>query len=574
MQSSRSLQGKIRSIDGKGYGAYQSLKGEYAYPEFELFVSHVPRDPYAPPHTGMYRIRVTHEYLGIPQELIEGKTAQVACRDFLARRFCEAARRIAGGRRGTGHSGVITMDTPAQAILDRSSMVLTGDGTGDGVEARLFVGLPANGRRINAGIASKMLFEELPAIVKDSFGALDIDALRKHIEAAEDAEYLRGKLDELDLVAFVADGSILPRKSGTSDRPMDKEDAIPFSSPESLRVAVDLPHVGPVTGLGIPRGVTLIVGGGYHGKSTLLHAIERGIYNHIPGDGRELCATKPDAVKVRAYSGRSVSSVDISAFIDNLPFGKDTTDFSSPNASGSTSQAASIAEALEAGARVLLMDEDTCAANFMVRDLKMQQLVKKEDEPITTYIDSVRQLYEEEGVSSILVLGGVGDYFEVADTVIQMVRYEPRDVTAEAKNIVEESPAKRRQEHRGYASPGRRRLVHTKSIDPRNKYGKKSVRAVEASRIHFGSTTIDLSDVEQLVERSQFNAVAQAIVSLGGADDEAVPIGELVGRCMQVVADNGLDGLSGRISGNLAQFRSIDLACALNRMRNLTIEQC
>jgi predicted ABC-class ATPase len=569
MQSSQSLQRKIRSIDGKGYGSYRSLNGEYAYPDFELLITHVPKDPYAPPDTGMYKVRVSRRYLRIPGDFLQSKTAQVACRDFLARRFCEAARQLSGGRRGTGHSGLITMAIPAQAILDRTSVVFR-DG---GVEARFFMGLPADGRRINAGVARKMLFDELPAIVKECFGTVDVDLLQAQINAAEDAEYLRGRLDELGLVTFIADGSILPRKSGISDMPMDEKDAIMLRSPESLRISIELPHAGRISGLGIPGGVTLIVGGGYHGKSTLLHTIERGIYNHIPGDGRELCVTNPDAVKIRAYSGRSVSSVDISGFIDNLPFGQDTTNFSTPNASGSTSQAASIAEALEAGARVLLMDEDTCAANFMVRDLKMQELVKKEDEPITTYIDCVRQLYDKEGVSSILVLGGVGDYFEVADTVIQMIRYEPHDVTAEAKNVVEKSPAKRKHEHRGYTGGRRRRLVHTVSIDPRNKYGKRSVRAVEAARIHFGSTTIDLADVEQLVEPSQSNAIAHAIVYLGDSDPQAVPIEELMAVCMKTIEEKGLDGLSRRVLGNLAQFRGIDLACALNRVRNLKIEQ-
>ncbi len=330
---------------------------------------------------------------------------------------------------------------------------------------------------------------------------------------------------------------------------------------------------GTVTGLGIPRGVTLIVSGGYHGKSTLLHAIESGIYSHVPGDGRELCVADPRAVKVRAYSGRWVASVDISGFIDNLPFQRDTTRFSTPNASGSTSQAASIVEALEMDGRVLLMDEDTCASNFMIRDRKMQELVGKADEPITPYIERVRRLYEQSGVSSVIVLGGVGDYFEVADTVIQMIKYQPLDVTAAAKRIVQESAEKRRQEHQDTPRPEGIRILQTDSIDPLNQYGKRSVYATEIYRVHFGATTIDLTDVEQIIELSQTKAIAQAIEYLGKTNSGEMPIKELIDRCLQVVKEKGLDGLSPRISGHFAQFRDIELACALNRLRPAKIAQ-
>jgi len=569
MQSSQVLRERLQIIDGKDYGAYQSLRGEYAYADFELFITQIPKDPYAPPHTGIYRIRVSHSYLSIPTHLFDTKIAGIAYRDFLARMFSAAARRISDRRRGTGYSGLITLDTPAQAILDRSAVVLTTDG----VEIRFFMGLPARGRKINARVADTMLFEELQAIVQKAFGALSADSVRRHIEAAEDAECLRAKLEELGLVAFIADGSILPRKSGTSDEPMDKKDAVAFRSPQSLRVSVELPNVGTITGLGIPRGVTLIVGGGYHGKSTLLHAIEKGIYNHIPKDGRELCVADSRSVKIRAYSGRSVASVDISGFIDNLPFARDTTRFSTQNASGSTSQAASIVEALEIDARVLLMDEDTCAANFMIRDRKMQDLVKKDDEPIIPFIDRVRWLYEEKGVSTVMVFGGAGDYFEVADTVIHMIRYEPHDVTAAAKKIAGESPSKRRQEHEKSPNPAGARFVHSEFIDPFNEYGKKSVYATEMNRIHFGTTTIDMTDVEQIAELSQTKAIAQAILFLRNLDAEPVPLKELIARCIEVMEEKGLDGLSKTISGHLAQFRDIEIACALNRLRTLQIEQ-
>lgn len=569
MQSPEILRTKLGSIDGRDYGAYQSLKGEYAYPDFELLITQIPKDPYAPPHTGIYRIRVDHSYLGIQPSVFSSPTAGVAYRDLLARRFSEQAGSISRQRRGTGYSGVITLDTPAQAILDRSAVVFTPDG----VEVRFFIGLPAKGRRINGSLAQTMIFQELPAIVHQALHALAPGEVEGHIHAAEDSEQLRDKLKGLGLVAFIADGSILPRRSGTSDKPLPADETVVFRCPESLRVSVELSHAGTVTGLGIPRGVTLIVGGGYHGKSTLLHAIESGIYNHIPGDGRELCVADPRTVKVRAYSGRWVASVDISSFIENLPFKRDTKRFSTANASGSTSQAASIVEALEMDARVLLMDEDTCASNFMIRDRKMQELVGREDEPITPYIERVRQLYEQIGVSSILVLGGVGDYFEVADTVIQMLRYEPFDVTGAAKRIALDSPEKRRREHPDNPKPAGARFLESDSVDTLNQYGKRSVFAAEPYRIHIGATTIDLTDVEQIVELSQTKAIAQAIEYVGKIGDGTVSIKEVIDHCLRTVEEKGLDGLSPKISGHFVRFRDIELACALNRLRTVRIIQ-
>ena len=178
---------------------------------------------------------------------------------------------------------------------------------------------------------------------------------------------------------------LLPRRSGVDDRPLEGGGVVPFRSPESLRVVLQAPNAGSVPGMGVPVGVTLVVGGGFHGKSTLLRALEAGVYNHRPGDGRERVVSDPDTVKVRAEDGRAVAGVDISAFIDGLPLGQDTHHFTTPNASGSTSQAATIVEALESGAHALLVDEDTSATNFMLRDRRMQSLVPKDAEPITPF---------------------------------------------------------------------------------------------------------------------------------------------------------------------------------------------
>jgi len=466
---------------------------------------------------------------------------------------------------------LITIDQPGQAILDRNSVVITDEI----IEVRCFLGLPANGRNINAKLAEQMIFTELPEIVNKSLlkENVDLDALFKHIQIAEDAEFLRNQLDSLEMVAFVSNDSILPRESGTSDKPLTDANAIPFKSPESLQIEIDLPHAGKIKGMGIPKGITLITGGGYHGKSTLLQALELGIYNHIPGDGREYCVSNFQTAKIRAYSGRYVVKTDISPFIKNLPFQKDTTAFCTENASGSTSQAASIMEAIEAGAEVLLMDEDTCATNFMIRDSKMQQLVNKEDEPITSFIDKVKQLYSEKNISTILVLGGVGDYFDVSDQVIQMINYKPIDATSQAHEIANKFPAKRDVEDETYPFDIKERIPLAKSISPLNTHGRFSVYVKEVHRINFGKQIIDLTDLEQLMELSQTKAVAFALEYSKNYMDKKLSLHEIVLRVIKDIEEYGIDVISEKISGHFAWFRGLELALTLNRLRSFDVIQ-
>ncbi|HID21556.1 MAG TPA: ATPase, partial [Planctomycetaceae bacterium] len=368
-------------------------------------------------------------------------------------------------------------------------------------------------RRILGRRAAVMLAETVPAAVHNSlfYEALPAAELRRHVAVVEDAEALREQLQRHGLVAFVADGAILPRRSGVDQRPMPAECAVPFQSPESLRVTLQTPNSGPVTGMGVPAGVTLIVGGGYHGKSTLLQAIERGVYNHIPGDGRERVVAVADAVKVRAESGRHIAGTDVSNFIGSLPSGQDTTSLVTDNASGSTSQAAAIIEALELGAACLLIDEDTSATNLMIRDARMQELIADEFEPITPYIDRARHLADELGVSSILVVGGAGDYFEVADTVIAMRRYLPADLTGEARAIAQRHPSGRRRSGRPW-NQIRTRAPMPESV-PGAQPGKRlRIRVIDTLRMVIGGEEVDLRGMEQLVEPGQVRAIAHALV--------------------------------------------------------------
>jgi len=420
-----------------------------------------------------------------------------------------------------------------------------------------------------------MLTKELPAIVETSLFKhnIDINALNEHIRLAEDSEFLRNEVKKNGLICFIPDNAVLPRSSGASNEPLSKENAVLFKSPESKQREFILPNAGPISGMGIPEGVTLITGGGYHGKSTLLRAIESGIYNHIPGDGREYCVSTTETVKIRAYSGRYIINTDISTFIRNLPFDKDTTSFSTDNASGSTSQAANIIEALEIGAKTLLMDEDTCATNFMIRDKKMQKLVDKKDEPITTYIDKIRQIFENKKISTILVLGGAGDYFDVADNVIQMKQYVPIDVTEQAKKISDEYREKRISEDTSILLSVKERCPVAESVNPLNDYGKKSIYVKEINRINFGQQLIDLTDVEQITELSQSKAIAFALDYTRKYMNQGHTLKKVTELTINDIRKNGLDIISEKLNGNFAVFRTFELAFALNRMRGFKTSQ-
>lgn len=433
MKRAEDLQELLRRIDHRGYPAYKDTQGSYQFGTYVLSIDHVQGDPFAAP--SKVSIHISGQKAGFPKDMIQKKHTRTALADALIRRFGKEAEQHSHKAKGSGKSGLLSVSRPGQEVLERSACEIDPD-TGN-LTVRLEIGFPANGRTINAGELSKILFRFLPDCVQRSLFYANSD--KKHLEQvrqlAEDQQYIREQLVERKLAAFVADGAVLPRESGISDRPMKQ--AVSFRTPPSMEVTMELPYKGAIKGMGIPQGITLIVGGGYHGKSTLLKALERGVYNHIEGDGREYVITDDTAVKIRAEDGRSIKQTDISMFINGLPNGKDTKAFTTEDASGSTSQAANVIEAMEAGTRLFLIDEDTSATNFMIRDELMARVVHKEMEPITPFIDRVEELYESYGISTILVAGSCGSYFYKADHIIQMMQYEPSEITEMAKKEAE-----------------------------------------------------------------------------------------------------------------------------------------
>jgi predicted ABC-class ATPase len=557
------LRQRLNEIDGRNYKAYKSLAGGYHFDSgLVVHIDHVQGDPYAAP--SRLRLRVPRD---VPDDLCDNRTRRIGLQDFLARAI-----------RAAIPDEAIGIDAGAQEVMERTAVLVTDEW----VEARIEVTLPAAGRRILGKRAEKILVRDLPALASRGLRAsgLDLDSCHNFVDTVENHGHLRRLLDERKLVAFVADGALLPRETGASDRPM--AEGIRFSSPDSLRIELALlnPVAGraAITGMGIPEGVTLIVGGGYHGKSTLLRAVERGVYPHIPGDGRELVATRSDAVKIRAEDGRRVAGVDISGFIHDLPLGRSTVRFDSDDASGSTSQAANIMEALEAGARVLLLDEDTSATNFMVRDARMQALVARDQEPIIPFVDRVQELHEKHGVSTVLVMGGSGDYFEPADCVIRMNAFTAEEVTSQAKSIAAEHPTGRRLESRAPLDLGRPRYPMARSIDA--SYGRRRVRITVRGRdrLGVGRETVDLRAVEQIVDPSQTRAIGHALhLASETLRSTRGSITEVLDHLEKILDEQGLGALApmgrtGEHPGNFARPRRFEIAAALNRLRSLEVE--
>ncbi|MDR6226796.1 ABC-ATPase domain-containing protein [Desmospora profundinema] len=563
------LKQTLSRIDGKGYKAYKDIQGEYAFPGFRLTIDYVQGDPFAAP--SRLRVRMPMERAGYPAEWYREKHRRIALEDWIARCWARQTKRHSFEVKGTGKSGLIEVDRPGQEILERTAVVVNEAF----VEVRVTVGLPAQGRRVLGRKAEEMLCRQLPQLAQEALPrqTLDPQAVEERMKLVDNQWAIRRFLKEKGWIAFIANGAILPRESGISDKPLSRGNVIPFQSPASLEVEVNVPHGDPIRGMVIRNGITLIVGGGYHGKSTLLKALERGVYDHVAGDGREYVITDPDVIKVRSEDGRRVEKVNISPFINNLPFGRDTRRFSTDDASGSTSQATNIMEALEMGTTCLLIDEDTSATNFMIRDGRMQKLVAKGKEPITPFIDKVRQLAEEKGTSSVLVLGGSGDYFDVADTVIMMDEYRPVDVTAEAKNIAQAQVNERTREGGSGFGTVTPRQVLAQGFDPQ-KGRKEKVDAKGLHHILFGTTAVDLTGLEQLVDTSQTRAVAEMMRWIGKRADGKKDLKALIDELYQEVDEKGLDVISpfrGQHPGDLALPRKLELAGAVNRLRTLRV---
>lgn len=568
MNTSQELQNTLRRIDHKSYPAYKQLKGVYGFPVFRLCIDHVQGDPFAAP--SKISIQVEGKRAGFPKELYDTREKKIALQDYLLRGFGKKIREFSFRAKGSGKSGLMSVSNPGQEVIERTGCQI--DSRSGDVVLRMEIGFPANGRTINSRELEKIFFTFLPQCVERTlfYRALDSGKLKETAELAEDQTYIRNELRERGLVAFVANGSVLPRESGVSKKPM--KDAVAFSSPKEMEVEMNLPNRGKICGMGIKKGVTLIVGGGYHGKSTLLKALELGVYNHRAGDGREYVISEESGMKIRAEDGRSVKRVDISMFINNLPNGKDTKHFQTEDASGSTSQAANVIEAMEAGSRVFFIDEDTSATNFMVRDELMQRVVHRDVEPITPFVERVRELYEKYGISTVLVAGSSGSYFHMADCILQMNRYEPMDITGLAKTEAEAFPLPTGD------TPAMEKPEFARAIRQDRKFGadgRIKLKTMGMDGISVNRDTIDLRYLEQLADTEQLTALAQIMkyMRLQVADGKRT-LQEIAESIEETLEREGFEKIcgGGYLPGNLAVPRVQEIFGCINRWRELHIE--
>lgn len=567
MQSAVELKQLLDRIDHRGYPAYKDTKGQYQFQGYVFSIDHVQGDPFASP--SKVSVQVKGSTAGFPEELYKGRHQRAALQDEMTRQFYCAIQKYAFRAKGSGKSGLISVSKCGQEVLERTACEINPK-NGD-VKLRFEVGFPANGRTINARELEKIVFGFLPECVEQSlfYKNCDKKRVRSIIDLAEDQQYIRDELEKNDLIAFVANGAILPRESGVSDKPM--KGAVRFQSPKEMEVTMKLPHKGEISGMGIRRGITLIVGGGYHGKSTLLKALELGVYNHIQGDGREYVITKDDAMKIRAEDGRSIKKTDISMFINDLPNGKDTRGFYTEDASGSTSQAANVIESMEAGASVMLIDEDTSATNFMIRDELMQRVIHRDMEPITPFIDRILELYQVYGISTVIVAGSSGAYFHIADTIIQMDRYEPKEITKLAKETAKDFPAMSGMENPAEKPVFIRCPRQGQGFKPNDRIKMKTLGK---EMVQLNRENIDLRYVEQLADTEQVSALGYCVRYaekhlFQGKDT----IQNVVDKLEEKICREGLSSLceSNASVANLAMPRRQEIFACLNRYRGLNL---
>ena len=567
MKGASDLKNLINSIDGRGYKAYKTLEGNYDFDDYILFIDHVQGDPFASP--SRIRVSMNKNINKIPHELFNEYHKKIAVQDFVARVFNQCINKFGERVMGSGKSGIISISKCPQEILDRTAVIIDKEK----IEVRFEIGFPARGRTVLGKELYKILYDFLPNIVENSlkYERLNKEKLTKRVELVCDQQFIRKELKRLNLVAFVGNGSILPRESGISTKPL--KSAKSFISPKELEVEINLPNKGLIKGMGIKKGISLIVGGGYHGKSTLLNALELGVYNHIEGDGREYVITDNSAMKVRAEDGRSIVKDDISLFINNLPNGKNTTKFISENASGSTSQAANIVEAIESDSKLLLIDEDTSATNFMIRDDIMQKLVSNEEEPITPFIELVKGIYEQKQISTIIVVGSSGDYFDIADSVIQMDCYEPKDVTLRANELAKGLILKRIENNDLSIKIDFDRKI-LKGIIQNGPKGVK-IKTLGTDGISINKEDINLRAVEQIVDKEQVTSIGYI---MKWAEDNAIDnnstLKEVTDKILNRIKEKGLISINNSKGGacNLAMPRRQEIMAAFNRYRKLKIK--
>lgn len=567
------LRALLARIDGTAFDNYQQLLNvTFGGPEFRLRMVHIQGSPGAHPASVGHLI-ISKSQFGPIDRHISNEARRLAAADFLLRAFQSAITAHAGRNRGAQGSGSFQPLTLPPQVLWRNLVAFHPKE----IRVAFHISLPGSqNNQVLGDQAALMLITDLSVIVqrlKES--AADGDRLNRHCDVVEDWTVLQNMLSSLGLIAFIGDGAILPRGSGVSQAPL-VPGAVRFQAPDRLAVQLALPNAGLTRGLGIRPGVNVIIGGAFHGKSTLVDALAKGVYPHIPSDGRERVVTHREAVFICAEEGRAVSGLDISGFIDNLPGKVDVRRFRTQNASGSTSQAAAIVEAVQAGAKLLLIDEDSSAANFLGKDLEMRRLTP--EDPVTPLLDRARELYERYGVSTLIAAGGSSEYIAIARQVIAMRNYLPVCMNADVLQLDLPAPEKP-------AVPLRisdNRLLLTENFDPSyqaRRLDKRIAVRIKPLRLQerileFGNAQLDLTRLSALVDPHQVLAVGFALL-LARNKLLSTPLSptDLATELEEMISKQGLDILAAGADRPLflARPRRLELAGAINRHRGLNI---
>ena len=568
------LSTRLQELDARPFRAYQELLNQsYYHSCFRVEFVHVQGSPGAFP-ASVGRLTMEQSELGLYPDCLKNDARRMAASDYLLRAFQLSAATLTRRNRGARGSGSYQILHLPPEVLERN-VVHWDPGR---VRIDFHISLPgSNENRVLGHQAAAMLTRELAMVVKNFKSSVrDSPRLRDHCDTIEDWVHIQNMLPRYRLIAFIGDGAILPRQTGASQAPLE-EGAVAFRAPDQMAVTVDFPNAGPIRGLGIRPGVNVLIGGGFHGKSTVLNALVRGVYPHVPGDGRERVITQADAFFVSAEEGRAIHGVDISGFIGELPGRVDPTRFQTQNASGSTSEAAAIVEAVLSGARFLLIDEDSSATNFLIQDPNMRRLIP--EDPITPLFDRVQELYERFGVSTLIVAGGSSDYLGVARHVMAMRNYQPVCMTGEVGRLGLPGPKKPSDP---LMIQDRRRLLAV-NFDPAytaRRLGKTLAVRIKTLRLRervleYGNSQLNLTRLMALVDPHQVLALGYALLLGKEAIRQAIMSpSELAAALSRRIDLEGLDILSRGTAMPvfLARPRRLELAAAINRFRNLKVE--
>ena len=553
----------LAEIDGKPFAEYERLLGDFDFARYVIKCSkiEITRDAENP----VFNIRVPQSIAELPGHLYDSPVRRTALEDYLVRNLCAVTERIARFNESGWARRNILIAEPGQKILPRTAVIVTKEY----IDARIRIALPykvyATGERlVDAEMARKVFFEDLPEVVSSSIFCcnLDLDEAEEFVNGMEDADRVRQTLSTLGLVSFVGEGSLLAREPN-SDLP-DYERIAPFEVSESAQTEIEVPNSGKIIGLGIPVGLTVVLGDAANGRKDFMSAIAAGVFNHIPGDGREAVVTVSDAVQIEVDRGRSVQEVNITPFLSEAEDGNPAS-YSTRSADSFISQAAGTIEALEVGARVLIFDENTSASAFLTTDARVAALLGST--PRASLAQRARQIVDELGIS--LVIGGenlVAEYIPLADTVLKVEDFQVTNITEEAKALNLALPPEAAAVNLG-PMLGRSRWIMPSSIDAA--VGNKDVviEAVDLKAIQFGRSVIELDSVPQIADESQTLTLGLLLYYAKlRYMQEGYPLREMLDMIDRDLSSEGLGTISRDLRGDLARPRRYELAAALNRL--------